>query len=128
MATVQSIRTNNQQDKAAEELVRRGEAENLSEAYKILINEGMREYGFSCGEIQETALKRTTERIAHAAALAGVIWLATTLYLPVGLRTPAIAAFAASAGLFGFSQLLDRWEPAVTERLGAIVGTGGDQA
>lgn len=120
-----SVRLPQRQEEVIEDMQDRGDADSDTEALRELIDAGMAQYGYRGRQKAETPLKQATSRFAWVFALIGLTWLATTVYLPVSLRVPAVFAFMASAGLFAFEKILESHEPGITNQLRRLYG--GDE-
>lgn len=120
MSTPRSVRVTNEHESCIEDMVDRGIADSGSEAHRLLLNEGMRQYGYAAGECRDTRLKWLCREFARAFAWVGIAWLALTLFFPVGFRVGAIFAVWASLGCVVLLFVLDRHEPAVSQRIARI--------
>lgn len=126
MVSKKSLYLESHQIETIETMVEQDKADTESEALRILLNSGMVEHGYRAGRNGNTLLKTFTRRLAWAFALIGIVWMATTLFMPVLVLRPAFAAMSASLGMFGLHRVLDEHEPAITNRLRAL--TGGEPA
>ena len=124
MAQQKNTRLEKHQLDAIADMVDRGLADNESEAHRMLLNAGKEEFGYKNGQTvtTDTALNRLTQKFGYVFALIGIVWLATTITYPVSLRMPAIAALSSSVSCFAMHKALDAREPAVTNKLRALVG------
>lgn len=122
MAQVKSARFTKEQEEAMEDMVERGMADNSSEAHRMLVNAGMREYGYENGEYTDTFLKLAVNRIGWLFGIAGLVGLAFTLTYPVPTRMPAFALVIVSFLCFAMYGVLDAKEPGVTRWLSGLLG------
>jgi hypothetical protein len=122
MAQVKSARFTKEQEQAIEDMVERGMADNESEAHRMFVNSGMREYGYQNGGYTNTALKGFVARGAWLLTVAGLVGLAFTFAYPVPARVPSFAVLVVGVVLFPVREWLDSREPDVSNKLRALFG------
>ena len=122
MAQVKSARFTKEQEEAIEDMVERGMADNESEAHRMLVNSGMREYGYQNGSYADTALKSFVTRAAWLLTVAGLVGLAFTFAYPVPARIPSFAVLVVGVVLFPIREWLESREPDVSNKLKGLVG------
>jgi len=122
MAEHKSLRLEKQQLDTISDMDDRDLADNESEAHRMLLNAGMREYGYSSGDYTDTRLKQFVERGAWLLTVAGMVGLAFTFAYPIPARIPSFAVLAFGVGLFPVAQALGDVEPRVSERLKSLLG------
>jgi hypothetical protein len=122
MAQVKSARFTKEQEQAIEDMVEREQADNESEAHRMLVNAGMREYGYQNGQHSDTALKSTVQVLANVFTLTGMVGLAFTFAYPVGARLPSFAILAFGVMLYSLGKALEQHEPKVSKRLKRLLG------
>jgi len=122
MAERKSVRLEKQQLDTISDMDDRDLADNESEAHRMLLNAGMRAYGYQNGEYSETALKAGVEKIAWLLTVSGLVGIGFTFAYPVPARLPSFAVLAAGVGLFSVHQLLEKHEPKVSKRLKTLLG------
>jgi hypothetical protein len=122
MAQQKNTRLERHQLQAIEDMVDRGIADNESEAHRMLLNAGKREYGYKNGGYTDTMLRLATFRVGVLLAIAGIVGLAFTFAYPVSARLPSFAVLVVGAGLYGVSSVLERHEPQVSQRLKGLLG------
>lgn len=122
MAQVKSVRLSKQQEQAIQDMVERGTADNESEAHRMLVNSGMREYGYQNGGYADTMLKGLVSQAAWLLTVAGLVGLAFTFAYPVPARVPSFAVLVVGVVLFPVREWLESREPDVSNKLKALVG------
>lgn len=128
MAETYGARLNKHQEQSLEEMVAQGDADNTSEALRMALDSGLAELGYQHGQQKDTRLRRLLRRAADAFGLAALVWVGLTFLYPIGFRMWAIPLFTVAVGLYVADRGLARHEPAVSQRLGAFFGTGGENA
>lgn len=122
MAERKSIRLEKQHLDTFERMVEDEKADNQSEAHRMLLNAGMREYGYRGGESSNTVLRSTIYKLAWLFSIAGVVGLGFTFAYPVPARLPSFAVLVFGIALYGVSEVLEDHEPAVSKRLKGLFG------
>lgn len=110
-----------------EEMNEAGDADSISEAMRLTCADGLRNRGYYNGVQTDTTLRRVARECARALSWIGMAWLALTLLFPVEVRALSVGAFAAAIGCVGVDKALEAHEPAVTNRLRALL-SGGETA
>lgn len=122
MSTHKSIRLEKQHEDAIEDLDNRGVADNESEAHRMLLAAGMREFGYEAGGYQAASpLSWVAGEFARAFAWIGVAWLALTALFPVVWRMGAVFALLASLGCVVVRHVVDEYD-------GVALRSRGEQA
>jgi len=117
---VLSIRVDNHHEERLHELQEQLGADDLSETVRRLIDEA--------SASQQTRLQRFARRVTDALALTTVFVVGLTFWLPLELRALTVGGPAfATLGTYGLTLLLSTYEPAVSQRLRALV-SGGEPA
>jgi len=122
MAERKSVRLEKHQLDAIEDMVERGIADNESEAHRMCLNAGKREFGYENGHYTDTTLKRTVYTVASLLTVAGVTGLVFTFAYPVPARLPSFSVVIVGGVLFGVHRLLQSHEPKVSKRLKRLLG------
>jgi Fe2+ transport system protein B len=122
MAQVKSARFTKEQENAIEDMVERDKADNESEAHRMLVNAGMREYGYENGQHSDTVLKNTVKELSNIFTLVGLVGLAFTFAYPVGARLPSFALLAFGVMLYSVGKALEQHEPKVSKRIKRLFG------
>jgi hypothetical protein len=122
MAQQKNTRLEKHQLDAISDMVDRGVADNESEAHRMLLNAGKREYGYKNGGHADTLLKRGLSKIGVLLALTGIIGLAFTFAYPVPARVPSFSVLIVGAGMYAGSGVLEEYEPDVSRKLKQMVG------
>jgi hypothetical protein len=122
MAQVKSARFTREQEQAIEDMVEREKADNESEAHRMLVNAGMREYGYENGQHSDTALKAAVKELASLFTLVGLVGLGFTFAYPVPARLPSFAILATGVMLYSVGKALEQHEPKVSKRLKRLLG------
>lgn len=122
MAERKSVRLEKQQLDTISDMEERDLADNESEAHRMLLNAGMREYGYASGDYTDTRLKQLVEQSAWLLTVAGMVGLAFTFAYPIPTRVPSFAVLCFGVGLFPLAQALGDVEPRVSERLKRLLG------
>jgi hypothetical protein len=122
MAERKSVRLEKQQLDVISDMDERDIADNESEAHRMLLNAGKREYGYRNGEYTDTALKSFTKRVRWLLTVAGLVGLAFTFAYPVPARLPSFAVLVGGVVCYGLGEVLEEYEPRVSNRLKGIFG------
>lgn len=122
MAEQKNTRLEKHQTDAIEDMAEREIADNPSEAHRMLLNAGMREYGYENGSYTDTALKSFVGNVAWLFTIAGLTGLVFTFAYPVPARLPSFAVLVAGVMCFVGHRSLEKHEPGVSKRLKAVFG------
>jgi len=123
MAEHKSVRLEKQQLDAIEDMDTQNIADNESEAHRMLLNAGMQEYGFTNGDYTDTTLRSFTQELARIFLYIGIGFVGLSLFIPLWeTRLVGFALLVSGLSLVGVDQLLESYEPAVSERLSGMVG------
>ena len=120
MAKRVTVRLENGQKHAFEEMERDGAADSQSEALRRALNVGLAELGYLNGQNRDTRIRMVARRFADAFALLGVLLLGTTFWLPLEIRMYVVAPFAMALACWGLDRFLEGHEPAVSNRLAGL--------
>jgi len=127
MAERKSVRLEKQQLDAIEDMVDRGIADNESEAHRMCLNAGKREFGYKNGHYTDTRLKDWLTQGAYLLTMAGLVGLAFTFAYPVGARIPSFAVIVVGVSIQAFVvPAVEKREPKISKRLKGLLG--GDTA
>lgn len=121
MAKTKSARFTAAQIEAVEDMVEKGKADNESEAHRMFVNAGMREYGYVNGDYSDTTLKQATHEMAKLFLIAGVVLVGVTFFYPVSLRLIAIGPIVSGLFLLGVESVLESVEPRVTNKIRRVI-------
>ena len=122
MAKQKNTRLEKPQLDAISDMADRDIADNESEAHRLLLNAGMREYGYTNGGYSDTKLKQGVENSAWLLTVAGMVGLTFTFAYPIPARMPSFAVLAFGVFLFPVAQALEDYEPKVSNRLKSLLG------
>jgi len=122
MAETKSARFSKEQVTAIEDMVEQGKADNQSEAHRMFVNAGMREYGYVNGALKETKLRWEVRETSKLCLYAGVLLLGLTWLYPVIFRLAPWGPIVAGLVLHGADRLLGNVEPDVSNWLRGLVG------
>lgn len=118
MAQRTSVQLTNEQLEAADDLDGRGVADNRSEAIRMFVNAGMREYGYENGERkEESRLAGACRMTGYLFATIAMTWAATSYLWPVEIRMPALAFAFAAIVAFGFERAVEQYDGVGVARL-----------
>ena len=117
MGKPKSVRFNQQQLDALEELKERGKADSETEAHRMLLNAGMQRYGFTIAGNGDTWLKRLAGELARLFAYLGVAWLAFFALFPIQFRMIGVAIVVLAVAMTAIRLVLGQVEPRVTHAL-----------
>jgi hypothetical protein len=122
MAETKSARFSKAQTEAIEDMVEQGKADNQSEAHRMFVNAGMREYGYVNGGYTDTVLKQATHEAAKWFLVAGLVLVGVTYFYPVSLRLVAIGPIVSGLFLMGVERVLESHEPKVSNKIKGLFG------
>jgi Arc/MetJ-type ribon-helix-helix transcriptional regulator len=122
MAETKSARFSKEQVTAIEDMVEQGKADNQSEAHRMFVNAGMREYGYVGGALKETKLRWAVRETSKLCLYAGVVLLGLTWLYPVIFRLAPVGPIVAGLVLHGADRALGSVEPDVSNWLRGLVG------
>ncbi|MFB6198175.1 MAG: hypothetical protein ABEI52_07905 [Halobacteriaceae archaeon] len=122
MAQQKNTRLEKHQIDAIKDMVERGVADNESEAHRMFLSAGMREYGYENGEYGDTALKGFVAQAAWLLTVTGLVGLVFTFAYPISARMPSFAVLVAGVGLIPVREWLESREPDVSNRLKELFG------
>lgn len=125
MADQKTVNIDRRHRDALTRLVDGGEADNDSEAARMLLDAGMTAYGLG-SHGADTALRATIRRGADAVGLLTLLWVGLTYLTPLGFRQWAIPMGLVAVALYSADRALGRYEPGVSARLTGLVT--GDRA
>jgi len=98
-------------------------ADSTSEAVRQAAAVGLHEMGYVNGATEQKAnIEHAGEVVGWLFGVAALAWLGVTLFYPVEVRLPALAALAASLSAFGVARAAGHGP--LRERLAAVVGGG----
>jgi len=120
MGKPKSVRFNKHQEQALDDMVERGRADSETEAHRMLINAGMRKFGYRAGGNGDTQLKWLAGELARLFSYIGVGWVVFFWAFPVQFAMPGVAVLFMALGMVAAYALLDAKEPAVSKRLGLV--------
>lgn len=121
MAETYTARLTKEQEDAIDDMVDSKKADNDSEALRMLLTAGMREYGYRNGETNQTVLRTTVHEMAKLFFTAGVVLLGVTYFMPVELRLVAAGPIFSGLFLLGVDRALESVEPRVSKKLRGFV-------
>lgn len=111
MAQRRSTRLEKQHLDAMEDMVERGLADNESEAHRMLLTDGMRQYGYKNGGLEtDSGLANAFGTVGWIFAIVAFTWLGTTFFWPINLRMPALGFALASVLAFGLERVLREYD------------------
>lgn len=122
MGKPKSVRFNQQQERALDDMVERGEADSQTEAHRMLVNAGMRQFGYRASGNGDTQLKWLAKEMARLFSYIGVGWILFFWAFPVSFAMPGVAVLFMALSMVGAYMLLDAKEPAISKRLGIVEG------
>jgi hypothetical protein len=123
MAERVSVQLEQHQREAISDMVDRGIADNESEAHRMCLNAGKREFGYKNGHYTETSLLSWLTQAAYLLTMAGLVGLAFTFAYPVGARIPSFAVIVVGVSIQAFVvPAVEKREPKVTKRLKGLLG------
>jgi len=122
MAERKSVRLEKQQLDAIKDMVERGIADNESEAHRMCLNAGKREFGYENGEYSQTTLLHFVQNAGWLLLVAGFVGLGFTFAYPVAARIPSVLVGMTGAISLAVADLLEDKEPDVTKSLKRLVG------
>jgi len=122
MAEHKTIRLEKHQIEAIEDMVDRGEADTQTEAHRILLNAGKREFGYKHGGCSETRLRSTLRKARNAFAWVAVALIGATWFYPVEFRLLVFMPLFSAGFLYLLDDVVGRHEPKVTKRLKGLFG------
>lgn len=121
MAETYTARLTKEQEDAIDDMVGSDKADNDSEALRMLITAGMREYGYRNGETNQTVLRTAIQEMAKWFFISGFVLLGVTYFLPVELRLVAVGPIFSGLFLSGVDRALESVEPRVSKKLRGFV-------
>lgn len=124
MAQQKNTRLEKEQLDAISDMESRGVADNESEAHRMLLRAGMREYGYKNGNNTETALRAFVQRLSELFLIAGIVWTGITWYYPRVYAMPAIGLFLSGLACVGMDRVLESYEPGVSNYLKGFFSRG----
>jgi len=122
MAETKSARFTKEQTAAIEDMVEKGKADNESEAHRMFVNAGMREYGYTNGGYNQTTLRKATQEMAKVFLVAGLALVGVTFFYPVTFRLMAIGPIVSGLFLLGVERILADVEPSVSNKIRGLFG------
>lgn len=122
MAETKSARFSKEQIDAIEDMVEQGRADNQSEAHRMFVNAGMREYGYVNGGMKETKLRWAVRETSKLCLYAGILLLGLTWLYPVIFRLAPFGPIVAGLVLHGADRALGSVEPDVSNYLRGLIG------
>ena len=121
MAERTSVHLEQHQLDVIEDMAEEGKADNESEALRMFLNAGMREYGYRNGESNQTVLRTVIHEMAKLFFVSGLVLLGVTYFLPVELRLVAVGPIFSGLFLLGVDRALESVEPRVSKKLRGFV-------
>lgn len=106
------------------EMVESGHADNRSEALKMTMQSGFREYGVVSHTSTDTRLRETARRLAFGFAMVGAVVLGLTYFGSIEARLLGIVPWMMALGCYGVDRGLGQVEPAVSNRLRGVLPSG----
>jgi Arc/MetJ-type ribon-helix-helix transcriptional regulator len=105
-----------------QEMVDAGQADNRSEALRMAMQSGFREYGVVSYTETETRLRETARQLGVGFAMVGAVMLGLVYFGSVELRLLGIVPWIMALACYGVDRGLARVEPRVSLRLERILG------
>jgi len=122
MAERKSVRLTKEQLSVIEDMDGSDLADNESEAHRMLLNAGMKEYGYRNGQYRQTALRELLGGVGKLLLVVGMTALSFTLFYPVPLRFASLAILVTGVVVYYTGEIVEKHEPAITDRLKNVVG------